>query len=132
MLHIIIVLGGTVFILMSHCQVVIDIYLFFIRYSAIRHHTAQRQVNIPSPDSYGVGGPRRNCSKVLSKLGVSSVNKSCTWLRDEVIRNGGAVDCSNLSKILKKGYHKRVQGGKVHHPHLYECSLSRMQIGLHF
>ena len=40
-------------------------------------------------------------TKVLSKLGVSGMNKSCMWLRDEVIRGGGAMDCSNLSEICK-------------------------------
>ena len=38
---------------------------------------------------------------VLSKLGMAGVNNSCMWLRNEVIRKGGAMDCGNLSEICK-------------------------------
>ena len=38
---------------------------------------------------------------VLSKLGVAGVNNSCMWLRNEVIGQGGAMECGNLSWICK-------------------------------
>ena len=38
---------------------------------------------------------------VLSKLGMAGANNSCLWLRNEVIGDGGAMDCGNLSGICK-------------------------------